>query len=292
MAKRSHLDIEHINVLKMFWITLTHKITLPAALRLFVSAMTEFFIPQFTTKLKLSKRRVVSVDHPLDDTIPFIPEYVHTYLSFYPLWIRCAYFLYKEFGDRALPEISGFMHGVAGLYYEAGKIYRRCQSTTVRPKYLKTAKFKLLHAVDPHLHCVPSLHVLLVVLNHMTVTTLIDKLSNGESARYQPQKDFVYNQAVEITESVLFMKQHSVNCIPTTLFFMSKLRVDFTEDAAFSFIADLFAGNKDVPASSKAIKDFIASRYRELMDTKIPDDGDHADVIIDFLMSCPPVVTR
>ena len=273
----------------MFWVALTHRVIFFAAWRLFASAMTEFFIPQFTTKFRLSNRRVVSVDHPLDETIPFVPEYVHIYLEFYPLWIRCAYFLYKEFGDRALPEIRDFVYNVADLYYEAGKIYQQCQSTTVRPKYLKHAKFKLLHAVDPHLHCVPSLHVLIVVLNHRTFTRLIDKFSDGNGARYQPQKELVYNKAVAITESILFIKQHSVNCIPAALFFMSRLRPDYTEESALSFIDDLLADNDSAPESSETIKDFIRSRYIEMMNTNIPDGGDHKDVIVDFLKSFPPV---
>jgi hypothetical protein len=289
MAKHSHLDIEGINVLKMFWMAFTHRVTFFAAWRLIASAMTEFFIPQFTTKFRLANRHVVSVDHPLDESIPFTPEYVHIYLEFYPLWIRGAYFLYKEFGDQALPEIRDFLYDVADLYYEAGKIYRRCQSTTVRPKYLKHAKFRLLHAVDPHLHCVPSLHVLIVVFNHRTVARLIDKFSNGNRADYQPQKELVYKKAVEITESILFMKQHSVNCIPAALFFMSRLRPDYTEELALSFINDLFTDNDGAPESSDAIKDFIRSRYLEMMNTDTPDGGDHKDVIVDFLMSCPPV---
>lgn len=272
----------------MFWVALTHRVTFFSAWRLFASAMTEFFIPQFTTKFRLSKRPVVSVDHPLDETIPFRPEYVHTYLDFYPFWIRCAYFLYKEFGNETLPDIRDFMYNVAELYYEAGKIYRRCQSTTKRPRYLKTAKFKLLHAVDPHVHCVPSLHVLLVVSNYMNVWRLIGKFSTGNGERYKTQKELVYNKAVEITESILFMKQHSVNCIPAALYFMTMLRDEFTQEEALSFIDDLFASKDGAPENAGEIKDFIRSQYLAMLHTDVPQGGSHNDVLVDFLSRFQP----
>lgn len=289
MARSSHLDIESINFLKMFWVALTHRVTFFAAWRLFASAMTEFFIPQFTTKFGLAKRPVVSVDHPLDETIPFNPGYVHIYLDFYPFWIRCAFFLYKEFGKRTLPEIRDFMYSVAALYYEAGRIYRRCQSTTTRPKYLKNAKFKLLHAVDPHLHCVPSLHVLLVVFNYLNTGRLIDEYGGGNGRGYHEQKELIYRKALEITESVLFMKQHSVNCIPAALYFMSMHRDDFAEKDALSFIDDLFTNDDTALSNSGEIKSFLRSQYRKLMNTEIPEGGDHKDVLVDLLMSFQPV---
>ncbi len=293
MADSSHRDIDSINFLKMYWVALTHKTTFPAVWRLFASAMTEFFIPQFTTKFGLSNRPVVSVDHPLDDTIPFNPEYVHTYLNFYPYWIRCAYFLYKEFGRVALPEIRDFMLSVSELYYEAGKVYRRCQSTTKRPKYLKNAKFRLIHMVDPHVHCVPSLHVLLVVCNYLNFWRLVDKFGNGNAENFKQQKKLVYNKAVEITESILFMKQHSVNCIPAALYFMSRLRPSFTETAALAFVDDLFANNGNAPSTSEEIKKFIKDQYRHFLDAESSTDGDYRDVLVDFLFSFqPPEIER
>jgi len=292
MKKSSHLDIESINFLKMFGVALTHRVTFFSVFRLYASAMTEFFVPQFTTKFGLSGRPVVSVDHPLDETIPFRPEYVHTYLNFYPFWIRCAYFLYKEFGVGVLPEIRDFMYSVAGLYYEAGKIYRTCQSTTQRPKYLKTAKFKLLHAADPHLHCVPSLHVLIVVCNYKNFARLIDKFGGGNGAQYKEQKELVYRKAVEITESVLFMKQHSVNCIPAALYFISRLRPDFTAEEALAFTGDLFAESGSAPPTSEEIKNFITSQYLDMMNADIPEGGDYKDVLINFLHSFEPAEVR
>lgn len=285
MGKSSHLDIDNINFLKMFWVALTHRTTFCAAWRLFASAVTEFFVPQFATKLKLSRIPVVSVDHPLDETIPFDPRYIHTYLNFYPFWIRCIYFLYKEFGKRTLGDIRDFMYLVADSYYEAGRIYRRCQSTTRRPKYLKNAKFILLHAADPHLHCVPSLHVVLVTQSYLSIPALIDKYSGENSARYKPQKDLIYRHAVEITESILYMKQHSVNCVPAALYFMTKRRPDFAEEKVLSFIEDLFTGDEGVPATAEIIKEFFRSQYHWMMSECIPEDGDYKDVLVRFLLS-------
>ena len=270
----------------MILVTITHRVTFFMAGKLFWSSLTEFFIPQFTTKWRLSKRQVVSVDHPLDKSIPFDPSYVHIYLDFYPFWIRCTYFLYKEFGARAIPELHNFMHTVAELYNEAGIIYRRCQSTTNRPKYLKAPKFKLIHAVDPHLHCIPSLHILLMVYNYLAINTLIDKFSGGNGKQYAEQKEHIYNKAVAITESILFMKQHSVNCIPPSLYFMTMQYPEFTREKALSFVNDLFTGDEGVP--SEKIKDFIRSQYQELLNTDIPEGSDCNDVLVDYLTTFQP----
>jgi hypothetical protein len=118
---------------------------------------------------------------------------------------------------------------------------------------------------------------------------LIDTFSDGNGAQYEKQKEFVYRQAVEITESILFMKQHSVNCIPAALFFMSRLRPDFAEDEALTFIDNLFADNDSAPESFAEIKDFIRSQYLEMMNATVPADGDKMGVILDFLLSCQPV---
>ncbi len=290
MSNSSHLDIVSINFLKMFWVALTHRVTFAASWRLFASAVSEFFIPQFKTKFGLSRIPVVAVDHPLDDTIPFEPEYVHTYLNFYPFWIRCVYFLYKEFGKDALADVRDFMYEVSWIYYEAGKVYRCCQSTTKRPKYLKTAKFKLIHLVDPHVHCVPSLHVLLVVHTYFVIPRLIDKYAGERGSLYVQQKEYIYRTAIEITESILFMKQHSVNCIPAALFFMSKIRSDYSTEQAHAFVDDLFENNERVLETAGVIKEFIRSQYDAMMSEHIPDGGDYKNVLVDFLMSYQPVV--
>jgi hypothetical protein len=282
--KKSHLDIKSINTISMFWTALTHKITFVATWRLFISGMTEFFIPQFTTMFRLSDRPVVSVDHPLDETIPFRPELVNIYMHFYPLCIKCMYFLYKEFGKPALPVIRDIMNDVANIYYEAGKIYRERQSTTDRPRYLKTAKFRLIHLVDPHLHCVPSLHVLLVVFNYVRMSQIIDRFS-AEDSDYSEQLAYMYSQAVEITNSILFIKQHSVNCIPAALYTMSNLYPEYTMQRATSFIDDLVIDQS--LDSRDQIKEFIHTQYRGFMESD--SDTCYRDVLLDFLRTCEPV---
>lgn len=281
--KNSHLDIASIKIAKMFWTALVHKTTFKAAWRLASSGFSEFFIPQFTTLFRVVKRNVVSVDHPLDETIPFRPEYMDTYLGFYPLWIKCMYFLYKEFDGKALPYIRDFMTGVSGLYYEAGTIYRECQSTTERPKYLKTAKFRLIHIVDPHLHCVPSLHVLLVVFNYVNMRRIIDELALDTSV-YKEQVDFTYSQAVQITNSILYVKQHSVNCIPAALYVMTNLDLEYGKDQAESFIADLFRDG--ILENSDELRAFVYERFQFYLESGA--DRTHQDVLLDFLRGCAP----
>ena len=70
---------------------------------------------------------------------------------------------------------------------------------------------------------------------------------------------------------------------------MSRLRPDYTKDAALSFIDDLFTNNPGAPENSKVIKDFIRTKYTEMMNTDAPDGGNHTDIIVEFLESFPPV---
>lgn len=285
--RAKHRDIQNIGTFKTLWITLTHKTTFKATLRLLSSAMSEFFIPQFQTAWRLSKRPVVSVDHPLDDTIPFRPELVELYLHFYPMWIKCLHFVYKEFGKQSLPAIRDFMDGVSGLYYEAGAVYRQYQSTTNRPRYLENARFRLIHAVDPHLHCVPSLHVMVVIFNYRQLAKIIDTYA-AEGEAYEEQKDYAYRQAVKITESILFVKQHSVNCIPAALFVMSQLFPDFDGDQVAAFVDDLFVD--EYLETGDDIKEYIRSRYRYFSDASIDSGNDFKDVILGYLKNCELVL--
>ena len=204
-------------------------------------------------------------------------------MHFYPLWVKCLYFLYREFGRRSLPTIGVFMHEIADLYLEAAKVYRVCQSTTKRPKYLGSAHFRIIHLTDPHLHCVPSLHVLVVVLNSIRFCQFVDRLSHNGAA-YAKQKRYVYTQAVEITNSILYVKQHSVNCIPAALYALSKYAGEFTENDARAFIDDLL--RNDRLETREEIVRFIHTRYQSFMESEL--NGSYRNVLIDYLRSFEP----
>ena len=70
---------------------------------------TTFFLPQFQGRFKIKKRKIVNVDHELDNLIPFSADYIKIYMSFISLWIKSIYFIYLEFGNISLPLIQQFI---------------------------------------------------------------------------------------------------------------------------------------------------------------------------------------
>lgn len=231
-----------------------------AALGTAATIFRHFFIPQFGRKFGLIKTPVVNVDHPLDDTIPFNPHHVKLYLSFTHLWIRSIFFIYREFGKPALPAIRNYIREIGSLYSESSKVYYRCMSTTDRPRKVGGFYFKVIHVFDPHLLCVPSLHVEVVNLNYLKISGMIDRFAGG-SGEYEAEKAYLWDQAVTITDSILFIKQHSVNCVAAGLFVLSSGGWDFPAVLARRVIDELFTGVENRLESGTEVKEYIRGLY-------------------------------
>ena len=220
------------------FVTLTHRITFKTAIGVVWTILRYFFFPQFQTKLFPKTRPVVSVDHPLDASIPFQPEHVGLYLTFIPLWMKSCDHLWRLRGKEALPVMKEYLACISSLYREAASVYLTCQTTTARPAYRK-GKFALIHLTDPHLHCVPSLHVLIVVFNHFWMARQYTAWGlHDEQAR--TDLTWIHEQAVSISESVLLVKQHSVNCIPAALLMLASCGLGISRDDLFAFADELF----------------------------------------------------
>ncbi len=291
--------IENKNVLFAALIFLSKKRSRPAALRFIRTVQRDFFIPQFQGRFKIRRRPVVWVDHPLDEKIPFMPHHVAIYLSFTHFWIKSIYFLYREFGRRALPSIVQFMNKLDELYRESALVYRRVQSTTNRPHHYGGFYFKVIHLFDPHLHCIPSLHVGVVGLTYRVLTELIDRFADDPEA-YAAEKEYLWRRAVLITESILFIKQHSVNCIAAGLYTLSAPCYGCSKEMSYRIIDALFTGEGNRLEDSEELREYIRKLYDHFMeaapgpDNENPDDESpsgeltkkkaRARVLIDFLM--------
>jgi hypothetical protein len=257
--------------------------TRPAALRVIGAITSEFFILQFKRKLGLYKIPVIQVDHPLDETIPFSPHHVKIYLTFTHLWLKSLLFLYREFGERALPEIADFLDEIALLYRESGKVYRKRMSTTYRPKNIGGPYFRVIHTFDPHLLCIPSLHVEIVFYNFLVITRIIDHLAEDPD-RYLPEKKYLWEQAILITDSILFIKQHSVNCVSAGLFTLNNLNIGFTRELGHTIIAELFTGKGNELETAEEIKEYVRHLYDRLLErVETGDFADPEDVLVEFL---------
>ncbi len=241
-----------------------------------------FFIPQFVRKFGFTKTPIVHVDHRLDNTIPFTPHYVKLYASFTKLWIKALLFIYREFGKKSLPSIREYIFAISRLYVDSSKVYYRCMSTTERPVKTGGFYFKVIRLFDPHLLCVPSLHVEIVNFNFYTISLMIDKLAD-DSELYGDERKYLWDQAVSITESILFIKQHSVNCVAAGLYVLSSGSCGFPESLAEKVINQLFTRKEDQLESAAEVKQYIRELYESFL--KAGKERPYYEVLEAFLLS-------
>jgi hypothetical protein len=207
---------------------------------------------------------VVNVDHPLDKTIPFRPKLVMIYHDFSAFWIRTAACLFHEVS----PEVAvDFISTMGELYARAAEVYSRHLSTTKRPRYFGNTGCIVIQFFDPHLLCVPSLHVMVCIHTWVKARYLFEVQNKGQV--YKAYIEKLFNHAVLITESILYVKQHSVNCIPAAMYAMSCFEPElFTRNDADTFITALFMDERNAeisPAERDSIRSFIKASYTGFM---------------------------
>lgn len=229
------------------------------------NALHDFFWVQWRERLRPGRTPVSAVDHPLDSLVPFTPGYVGIYMDFIPFWIRTAAWLRAFYGKDKDEDTAGFIRGIADLYRFAAGIYWARLSTTQRPFYIGTPRFFLIHLTDPHFGCVPSLHVMIVVYAWLALRKRL-RLSGDEAAAADRIKE-LHDGAMAITESILYVKQHSVNCISAALYVICILFPGLLPQAeAELFIGELFQKQAQPPAADAAIiRAHILQLYRRFM---------------------------
>ena len=239
------------------------------------NAIKKFFIPQFSVKFKIRKTPVVHVDNSLDRTVPFSPKHITVYLDFIHSLARPLSFCLTKLGRKETSEIIvRLLKHFTDCYSYAYEIYSFRMSTTNRPNYRKDRRFRMIHRLDPHLMCVPSLHVSLMVFAWVFFRDVFKspKLTQEESEFYTQQ---VFDSAKAITETVLYVKQHSVNCIPAALYMMTILLKDsFPISDAVYFIDTLFTEDKDM---SDGIKKSIHAYIQILFERFILENCSEED---------------
>lgn len=254
--------------------------------RCFWTIIREFFFLQYFEKIHLLHIPVVHVDHPLDKKIPFTPSKVTVYLDFINLWVRPLSMLKAKFSVwHASLLTKKWMRLFRKLYVSAGKIYHFRLTTTDRPAYKESREFRQIHALDPHYLCVPSLHIATVALAYGFYRKLFeeDDFSDEEKQNWTQE---LYNGAVEIAETVLYVKQHSVNCIPAALYLITSNFSDyFTEDDARRFISDMFKTPEGFSYEEAfQVKDYIKTSFETYL-TKSKTAENWFDPIREFLLS-------
>ena len=245
--------IRQYNPLKVYFFVFTHPQTWKSTLRFVATAAKYFFWLQFKRKHGFLKTKIIPVDSPLDDYVPFKPEKIDIYLDFINFWIRPIALLVEQRRDHAAKRISDFLMLINRCYKEASDFYKFRMSTAKRPAGIANRKFIWLKMLDPHYLCVPSLHVSVVVLaiTYFKHAFKEEQFSEEEQKFYNTE---IYTEAIEIAEAVLYTKQNSVNCIAAALYMMNcMLEGEFNIQDAVDFINKMFANAADITDEHKKI---------------------------------------
>jgi hypothetical protein len=210
-----------------------------AAIRCVASILYNFFFRQYRAALLPGRIPVNRVDHPLDLKIPFVPLWITIYLDFVTFWIRMLSFLLHTYRRRAYNAVSEFIVSMDRLYSFAAQAYQKNLSTTCRPFYIARPRFFVIHLLDPHLMCIPSLHVMVVIWTYKRFAAILKSLN--DAGRYADQIEEMKQGALAITHAILFVKQHSINCIAAALYAMTRFDGElFRPQEAEDFINLLF----------------------------------------------------
>jgi hypothetical protein len=259
---------------------LCHPALRTPALRTVKSIMYHFFFLQYKAAFFKGRIPVTPVDHPLDREIPFSPKWVAVYLDFVAFWIRMLGFLLSRYGRRGFAPVIDFIESMGKLYAFAAGVYTKNMSTTARPRYYGRPRFVVIHAVDPHLMCIPSLHVMVVIRTYTKFRDILRSL--GDEARFAPQIACIRQGALDITEAILYVKQHSVNCVSAAMYAMTCFDPPlFPEAEGRDFAAALFtrAGS---PKARDAICSYIIERYEQFVEAG-KQSADWRTPLLDFL---------
>ena len=178
------MDILQLKLGRSICLILKYRCLLPRGFEILKAAITEFFLPQFQTRLRPGIRPISVLEHREDASLPFVPSSVRSYLGYIAIWLKTLQYLYDAFGKQALTDIEQMIRDICLIYYAAGRVYRRCQSTTTSrrtPPF--NPYFILIRLFDPHLHCIPSLHVMTMCYNYHRTRQIVMKLSEGQAGK-------------------------------------------------------------------------------------------------------------
>ncbi|GHT69321.1 hypothetical protein FACS1894110_18540 [Spirochaetia bacterium] len=281
--------VADVSIFSTIFKLLTNALFRPSIVRCVKSIFYNFFFRQYRAALFPGKIPVSRVDHELDKKIPFTPAWMGVYGEFTAFWIRSIGFLWEELGERTADAARDFLDSMGALYCFAAEVYQKNLSTTRRPRYLRRPGFILVHVFDPHLMCIPSLHVMVVIRTYTKFAAILRSL--GEEERYAPQIAELKKGARDITEAILYVKQHSVNCIAAAMYAMTCFDpVLFPPSEAEEFVSRLFTepvlGEPPLvdQQDGEIIRKYIENLYRHFLSER--PAGEAWDMpLMNFLMS-------
>jgi hypothetical protein len=113
--------------------------------------------------------------------------------------------------------------------------------------------------------CIPSLHVMVVIRSYTKFREILGAL--GDEDACAPEFEEIRQGAIAITEAILYVKQHSVNCVAAAMYAMTRFAPPlFPPAEAEDFVSRLFA---DAPSPLKEdapeIRAHILNLYRSFI---------------------------
>jgi len=262
------------------------------------AVFTEFFFPQYTGYGPEGKKTAVNVEHPFDFTIPFEPELGKVYHRFFPHGFRVMNLLFKNFFSKwhkgkstreFYSVICEMISGITRYYYDCSWICSRIRSTTSRPPVRLRIPFILIHLTDPHFHCVPSLHVLSMYYFYAWVRTAGTKFA-ATSAEALELSDQAFHEATIVTEAILFVKQHSVNCIAASFFMLTITMPFFEESEVRRCILSLFTTFGAELPNKDTLRSYMLEHYQALVSEYRSQSGrDWKNFLIRYLKKFPEI---
>jgi hypothetical protein len=87
--------------------------------------------------------------------------------------------------------------------------------------------------------------------------------SFGDTERFAPQLEEIKQGALTITEALLYVKQHSINCVAAAMYTMTCFdQTLFSQEEGNDFVSQLFRHTqKPAPHDSTRIRNYIMERY-------------------------------
>jgi hypothetical protein len=269
------------NPIQLVFIVMTKWSLLKRTLSFISTVLGRFFIDQFMYRMKPGMVPVKNIEHPLDAWILVRYEFAGVYLGFIKLWISALSYLRKRIGPEFDDDMLDFLVGLERCYADASGIYRQCLSTTRRPARAPCLRLAFVYAVDPHLFCVPSLHVLVVGYTYRRLRDLLG--ARGLASRFAVELEALRDRAIAITESILYVRQHSVNCIPAALSMLQVIVPSYDAAESKAFLSALFEHEPDLaPYRRMEVLRYMDSLYDGLTEVGM-GQAERYGAIVDFL---------
>lgn len=254
----------------------------------------DFFWVQWKIRLGKSHPKIIHLDHPEDNQVPFKPEWFPIYLGFISeVYSTLCYFptIFKtKWHENFIDYISGLHH----LYIEAGKFYLHYPSTMKRKFSPKNFHSWIIYLTDPHYACFPSLHITIMCYNFLKVKALIrnylnypEKPVNQITTKLPIHQELLLNhnakQAILIGMSVLLVKQHSINCIVGALIFLEHEYPEWTTKMSQEYLLDISQIPELGFKKQQALHQSLAKIYRKI---KVAESDAHSttEVLVQFLL--------